>query len=274
MSTKIYKLFVVSVIFVVDPPKTLNIYITTIGDYTMNYDEDTTLDAMCDDIHKTGTITTRREHSMLSEATFDFSQPDADKKKKDEDEDEGDDTQEPKTQSDSEDDEMPFEASSDDSSTEGETDDSDDSDADAGTTQPENHMGSSTGSGNYTEATDYGIKLLMFAQKVHMWHLNCKQANHHDVLKGFYASLEDSADAILESIIEKTQSEVSPNMGEYDFGNVSFDPSSAISEIEAIRDESSKFTTSQSENAGLSNIFADLTETIDSVLYKLKRLEV
>lgn len=121
----------------------------------------------------------------------------------------------------------------------------------------------------YAPLFDFGSKLLMFGVEVHLWHLNCDNANAHAALKELYEACDDVGDRLLEALIgiyggtvtihaASTETEV----GRYD--------KSCIDKISAMKEEAAGLA--PESPAGISSILDSFCEACNSVIYKLKQL--
>lgn len=136
----------------------------------------------------------------------------------------------------------------------------------------ESDAGSEISAEGFTDVQNFGIMLLMLGTQVHFWHINCHTSGEHECLADLYDELEDGADKLLENIVSKTKSSVlAGNELSFDFGTLEFDKDEVIGILEDARDEAESMVKQYSDDEGLSNILADVSEKLSVAIYKLSR---
>ncbi len=122
---------------------------------------------------------------------------------------------------------------------------------------------------SYTEQVSaFGVKTLVFSLVVHFWHINCTSDAEHNCLREFYYFLEDKGDALIETIVGRVNV---PAVGQAvidygEFGDLS------IEDIKRYRQEAEMVAAIVKDDAGISNIIADIIERCDNVIFRLTRL--
>lgn len=125
----------------------------------------------------------------------------------------------------------------------------------------------------YSSTTNFGVSLLILAQKVHLWHLNANTSFAHDLMGDVYSYMEQAADSLLETIMSDTGSAINPTNDDFDLSGVDYDRDNVVSFLEGIVQQAEALIESNEDSSAIVNILSELVEQFKTYIYKLKRLE-
>ena len=125
----------------------------------------------------------------------------------------------------------------------------------------------------YSSASNFGVSLLILAQKVHLWHLNANTTFDHDLMMNIYTYMETAADSLLETIMSDTGSAIHPTNDDFDLSGVDYDRDNAVSFLEGIVQQAEDLIESNEDNSAIAKILSELVENFKTDIYKLKRFE-
>lgn len=126
---------------------------------------------------------------------------------------------------------------------------------------------------DYSSITNFGVSLLILAQKVHLWHLNADTSFAHELMGEVYTYMEKAADSLLETIMSDTGSAINPTNDDFDLSGVEYDRDNVVSFLEGIVQQAEALIESNEDNSAIANILSELVEQFKTYIYKLKRLE-
>lgn len=126
---------------------------------------------------------------------------------------------------------------------------------------------------DYSSITNFGVSLLILAQKAHLWHLNANTRFAHELMGEVYTYMEKAADSLLETIMSDTGSAINPTNDDFDLSGVDYDQDNVVSFLEGIVQQAEALIDSNEDNSAIVNILSDLVEQFKTYIYKLKRLE-
>ena len=125
----------------------------------------------------------------------------------------------------------------------------------------------------YSSTTNFGVSLLILAQKAHLWHLNANTSFAHELMGEVYTYMEKAADSLLETIMSDTGSAINPTNDDFDLSGVDYDRDNVVSFLEGIVQQAEALIESNEDNSAIVNILSELVEQFKTYIYKLKRLE-
>ena len=125
----------------------------------------------------------------------------------------------------------------------------------------------------YSSTTNFGVSLLILAQKVHLSHLNANTSFAHELMGDVYTYMEQATDSLLETIMSDTGSAINPTNDDLDLSGVDYDRDNVVSFLEGIVQQAEALIESNEDHSAIVNILSELVEKFKTYIYKLKRLE-